>query len=400
MFQSLRHRNARIFFVGLLVSNVGSWLQFTATSVLLYRLTGKSTTTGLNAMFQFLPMLLIGPWAGGLSDKVDRRKLTLITQGAMGAQAILLGTLEIAGHISVGVVYLLSAILGVINAIDNPSRRGFVTELVEPEEIPNAVSLNTAVMTGSRIFGPALAALLLGPLGAGWLFVMNGISFIAILGALMLIDVGQLHKVEKASRGGKPVREAIAYVRGDAELWYSFLVFTIVSTFAFNYGVVLPKLSDVRWQSPGVYGWLLTVISLGSLIGSLATARRVVVTINWLFLNVLVNGLACIAIAWSPNVVVGFVLCVPLGAAGTAMVAAMNAITQQKSPAEMRSRMLALVAVAFLGSTPIGGPVTGWIGDHVSIEWALGYGGVVTLLCVPLLMKARAATRAELQPTS
>lgn len=389
MFRSLRHRNARIFFAGLMLSNVGSWLQFTATSVLLYRLTGKATATGLNAMFQFLPMLLIGPWAGGLSDRVDRRRLTMVTQAALGAQAVVLGVVELTGNTTVGAVYALSLVLGVVNAIDNPSRRGFVTELVPPDDIGNAMSLNTAAMTGSRVFGPALAAVLIGPLGPGWLFVANGISFGAILLSLFAIRTEELHKLPRAERGGKPVREAFAHVRNDRDLRLTFLVFTLVSTFSFNYSVVLPKLSDVRWASPDAFGWLLTVVSLGSLVGSLSTARLHRVSVEWFFVNVALVGVSAIVLAWAPNLAVAFVVCVPLGASGTAIVASMNAITQQKAPPQMRSRLLALVAVAFLGSTPIGGPITGWIGDAMSIEWSLGYGGVVCLACMGLYWRAR-----------
>jgi MFS family permease len=167
----------------------------------------------------------------------------------------------------------------------------------------------------------------------------------------------------------------------------TFIVFAIVSTFAFNYSVVLPKLTDVKWGYPGAFGWMLTVISVGSIVGSLATARLAHVTIAWFRWSVLVCGISAIALAWSPNIVVAFIVALPLGASGTALVASMNAISQQDSSPEMRSRLLALVAVAFLGSTPIGGPITGWVADNVGIEWSLAYGGVITLLCLPMLRR-------------
>lgn len=379
MFRSLRHRNARIFFVGLLVSNVGTWLQLTATSVLLYRLTGQATTAGLNAAFQFLPMLVIGPWAGGLADRVDRRLLTMGTQAALACQALVLGGLEIAGQLSVGVIYALSFVLGVVNALDNPARRGFVADLVSPEEISNAVSLNTAVMTGSRIFGPALAALLIGPLGPGWLFVGNGLSFVAILASLFFIDTARLYPSPRAAAGGRPVREALSHVRTDPALRTAFVVFALVSTFGFNYGVVLPKLVDVRWGAEWAFGWMLAVVSVGSLAGSLMTARLPAASDRWFYANVAGLGAANLALAWAPNLTVAFLVCLPLGLCGAAMLASMNGLCLARSPATMRSRMLALTAVAFLGSTPIGGPITGWVGDTVSIEWSLGYGAIVTV---------------------
>lgn len=380
-FRSLKNRNARYFFAGVLVSNVGTWMQFTASSFLLYRLTGKATDLGLNVMFQFLPMLLLGAWAGAIADRNNRRKMTLITQTALAGQSLLLGALDLSGHISIHAVYALSLALGLINAFDNPARRGLVTELVEVEDIPNAVSLNTAVMTGSRIFGPALAAALVRPLGTGWLFIINGASFAAILVSIIAMDKSLLRVAPPARRGGKPVREALAFIRDDAALKPLFIVLTIVSTFAFNYSVVLPKLADSRWGSDSVFGWLLATVSVGSLIGSLLTAGREKVSLRWFNGSVALLGVANIALAWAPNLAWAFLLAVPLGAGGAAFIASVNSITQVMSPADMRGRMLALGAVAFLGSTPIGGPATGWIADHVSPEWSLGYGGVISLVC-------------------
>jgi MFS family permease len=179
------------------------------------------------------------------------------------------------------------------------------------------------------------------------------------------------------------------YVYRDAVLRYTFLVFFIVSTFAFNYAVVLPKLAAEKWGYANAFGVLLTVISIGSVAGSLTTARLREVTTSWFTGLVGATGLAAIALAFAPNIWVALAVCLPLGATSTAMVAAMNSISQHRSPDEMRSRMLALVAVAFLGSTPIGGPATGWVADNISIEWSLAYGGIITLICVPLMRWAK-----------
>jgi MFS family permease len=167
----------------------------------------------------------------------------------------------------------------------------------------------------------------------------------------------------------------------------AFIVFTVVSTFAFNYSVVMPKLSDVRWGQANGYPILLTCVSIGSVFGALATARFTRITMKWYATLVIINGVSCIAIAWAPNFLVACLLCLPLGLGGTGLVASMNGLSQQNTPPEMRSRMLALVAVAFLGSTPIGGPITGWIGDNIGIEWSIAYGGILTLLFVPMLWK-------------
>ncbi|MEI8239789.1 MAG: MFS transporter, partial [Actinomycetota bacterium] len=288
----------------------------------------------------------------------------------------------LAGVVTVPMLYGLSLLLGVVNAFDNPARRGFVIELVEPHEISNAVSLNTAVMTGSRIVGPALAAFLKGPLGAGWLFIANGVSFLAILWPLVAIDRTTLNRGERAPRGGTPVRDAVRFIRRDRRLRATFIVFTVVSAFAFNYSVSLLKIADVRFGDRRYFGILLASTGVGSLIGSLLTAARSRVTTWWFYGNGLLLGVSGIALAWAPNTAVALVASIPVGMGGAAFIAGQNAILQQEAPTAMRGRLLALSAVAFLGSTPVGAPITGWIADHVSAEWSLAYGSVITIFAV------------------
>jgi MFS family permease len=380
MFRSLSNRNARLFFAGLLFSNIGSWLQLTATSFLLYRLTGSSVDLGINAALQFLPMLLLGAWAGAFADRFDRRRTTIITQSLLALQAIVLGVCDVAGVINVELVFVLTGLLGVIGAIDNPSRRGLVTELVPPHEIGNAMSLNTAVMTGSRIFGPALAATLVGPFGTGWLFIINGLSYVFMLYGVVGLRKSEMFTPEPRPAGGTPVRDGIRFVRTHPRLYPLFIVFALVSTFAFNYGVSLPKLSDTQWGNAEYFGWVLAVTSVGSLIGALATARLHMTTYTWVAGSALILGVANIGMAIAPNVWVAYVWAIPLGAGGAAMIAGANTIITQEAPPDMRGRMLALTAVAFLGSTPIGGPITGWVADYVSVSWSLAYGGIITLI--------------------
>jgi len=369
-----------LFFAGLLFSNIGSWLQLTATSFLLYRLTGSSVDLGINAALQFLPMLLLGAWAGAFADRFDRRRTTVITQSLLALQAIVLGVCDVAGVINVELVFVLTGLLGIIGAIDNPSRRGLVTELVPPHEIGNAMSLNTAVMTGSRIFGPALAATLVGPLGTGWLFIINGLSYVFMLYGVVGLRKSEMFTPEPRPAGGTPVRDGIRFVRTHQRLFPLFVVFSLVSTFAFNYGVSLPKLSDTQWGNAEYFGWVLAVTSIGSLIGALATARLHMTTYTWVASAALMLGVANVGMAIAPNVWVAYVWAIPLGAGGAAMIAGANTIITQEAPPDMRGRMLALTAVAFLGSTPIGGPITGWVADYVSVSWSLAYGGIITLV--------------------
>jgi len=381
-FTSLRYRNARWFFGGLLLSNIGTWMQFTAVAILVDELTGSTTAIGVLTALQFAPMLFLGPFAGGVADQVDRRKMAILTQSGLAAQAITLAVFDITGTIDVGIIYALTLVLGIVSAFDNPARRGFVTELVAPAHVANAVSLNTAVMTGSRIFGPAITAVLIGPIGTGWLFSLNALSFTAIVGSLLMLDQSTLHRAPRAQRGGTPVRDGLRYVRRTPIMWATFLAFTVVSTFGFNYNVSLPRMSEEIWGDSAWFGWVLTVISVGSLLGSLFTASRSLVTLRWMIANGLLLGAAGFALAWSPSITMAMVVAVPLGIGGAGFVTSMNAITQQECPPEMRGRILSLTAVAFLGSYPIGGPITGLIGDYVGLEWSLAYGALISLAAV------------------
>jgi MFS family permease len=381
-FRSLRYRNARLFFVGLAISNVGTWLQLTAMSLLVYRITGEATSVGVSVALQFLPTLLLGAWAGVIADGRDRRTMAIVTQSALAVQAIVLGVVDLAGYADLSVVYVMSLVLGVVTAFDNPARRGLVTELVPTIDIPNATSLNTAVMTGSRIFGPALAALLVNTIGTGWCFIANGVTFFAIIFSLRAIRPAELFPTTRRPKGGRPVREALRFVASRRDMTIIYLLLLVVSTVAFNQATVFPKLADVRWGNEEAFGVLLAVMSVGSLAGSLLTARFQRVTMGWLFGSIVMMALAGFGLAWAANMTVALAWTLPFGLGAAGFIAATNAIVQQECPPDMRSRLLALQAVAFLGSTPIGGPLTGWIADNVSAEWALAYSSVISLVCV------------------
>jgi MFS family permease len=245
------------------------------------------------------------------------------------------------------------------------------------------MALNTATMTGSRAIGPALAALVIPTLGFGWCFLLNGISFAAIVGSLFAMDRTQLHRSPPAPRGGTPVRDALRFIREDPPLRRIFIVMVVVSTFSFNYPVALPLLVQDRWRvSESWFGILLAVVSVGSFAGSLYVAGRKVIDERLYYQLTFLLAASTVGLAFSPNVWWALAISIPVGVGGAGFLAVGNGLTQTRTPGEMRSRMLALVAVAFLGSTPIGGPVTGLIGDFVGSVWALAYGGLVTVAAV------------------
>lgn len=384
LFVSLRHRNVRRFFLGLVISSIGTWVQLTALALLVYDLTGNARDVGLTLMCLYLPMLLFGAWAGVLADRYDKLRLTKITQSAQCLQAAVLGVLTIADLVTVPVVYALTLALGVANAIDSPARRGFVTEMVSSDEIANAVSLNTAAITGSRIVGPALGALLAEPLGTGALFLVNAATFGALLLSLFTIDHADLRKVTPAPMGGRPVRDALHFIRSRPRLLASFTMLLVIGTFAFNHSVSLLKIADARLTDRRSYGFLLAAMGVGSVIGSLVTASRRRVGMGWLHLTCGIFAVGGVVLAWSPNVAVAMAVAVPVGVGTTGFVTAHNAICQYETPDAMRGRILALSAVALLGSTPVGAPITGWIADHVGAEWSLAYGSAVAAVVLPL----------------
>jgi MFS family permease len=379
-FRSLRYRNARLFFGGLAVSNVGTWMQMTAMSLLVFRLTGEATAVGITVACQFLPMLLLGAWAGAVADRHDRRKMAMLTQSGLACQALLLGVLDLSGLITLPAIYMLSIVLGVVNAFDNPARRALVTELVEPELIPNATSLNTAVMTGSRIFGPALAAVVVATIGTGWCFIANGVSFAAVIGSLIAIRPAEMYRTPRRAPGGKPVREALRFLGSRQDMLVIHVVLVIVSTFAFNTMVALPKLAASEWGGDEAFGIVLAVMSVGSLTGSLLTARLHRVSLRWFIGMVMTLGVGGLLLAFAPSVWIAFVWAIPYGIGSAGFITAANALTQQAAPSDMRSRLMALQAVAFLGSTPIGGPITGYIADNYGASWSLAYGCIIAIL--------------------
>jgi MFS family permease len=380
-FRSVRNnRNAQLFFVGLMASNIGTWVQFTALAIIVDRLTGKTTAIGILTALQFGPMLLLGAWAGALADRVDRRTMTIVTQSALALQALTLALLDLTGAITIEWIYALTLVLGVVSAIDNPARRGFVTELVPEEQIPNAISLNTAVMTGSRIFGPLITAALVTTTDTAVLFTINAVSFGALIIPLALIDRSRLYPPPRIPKGGTPVRDGLRYVRETPVMLATFLVFVTVSTFGFNYNVSLPRMAAEVWDDERWYGWMLASISLGSMLGALASAGRQHVSIRWMAGTGFLLGASGICLAWSANPWLALLVSIPVGLGGAGFVASMNAITQQESPPVMRGRIMALTAVAFLGSYPIGGPITGIIGDEISVQWSLCYGAIITMI--------------------
>jgi MFS family permease len=389
-FRSFRRRNFRLYYAGLLVSNVGTWLQLVAQSWLVLKLTDDGRALGIVTALQFLPLLLFGAWGGVVADRTDKRRLIMCTQVLAGLQAAALGLAVVTGIVNVGVVYAASLTLGAVNAIDNPARRSFIGELVAPDELGNAMALNTAVMTTSRIVGPALAGLLIATVGVAGCFLLNAASFAAVLVGLVALRRDELRTPPVAPRRRGQVREGFAYVWHTPTLRLALAMTAVIAVLAFNYQVTLPLLVRRTFGGgPGMFGALLSVTSVGSLAGSLLTASRAAATRRYLVAAAGAFGAAMTALALAPWLWLAFACAVPMGAAGSAFVSTGSAMLQAGARPDLRGRVMALHAVVFLGSTPIGGPVVGTIGQVVGPRAALAVGGASSLITAAVVVGMR-----------
>ena len=380
-FSSFRIRNFRLFFVGQGISQIGNWLTLVAQALLVLKLTGNGFAVGLLTACQFAPVLFLGAWAGLVADRSDKRKLLFIVQVFAMAQSFALATLAFMGHPPILAFYGVALAGGVATAFDNPARRAFVVELVPTDKVNNAVSLNSALMTSSRIFGPALAGLLISTSGYGWCFLVDGFSYVAVLIGYGLMDSTKFRPSVRAVRGKGQVREGLRYVRGIPDLWIPLAMMALIGTLTFNFNVVMPLFVKKTFHGDdGTFTLLLSVISVGSLVGALATARRRVVEVHHVVVAAAAFGVTMTAFAFSPNLAVVFPVGLLVGGASIAFMTASTAIVQVRADPSMRGRVLALQAIVFLGSTPIGGPLLGAICDAFGARTGVAVGGVAAMV--------------------
>jgi len=379
-FASFRIRNFRLFFMGQGISQIGNWLTLIAQTLLVLDLTGDGVAVGLLVACQFGPVLVLGAWAGLVADRSDKRRLLFIVQLGAMAQSFVLAGLAFMDEPPLAAIYVVASFGGLCMAFDNPARRAFVVEMVPEDMVHNAVSLNSAMMTSSRVIGPALGGLLITTVGYGWAFALDGISYIAVLVGLWLMHTDELRPSTPAPRGKGQVREGLRYVRHTPVLFVPLVMMVFVGTLAFNFQVTLPLLVTRTFERSKVaFTVLFSVISLGSLVGALWTARRRTIGVADVIRASFGFGLALLAIAMAPTAVWAFPLGLVLGMTSIGFLTASTAIVQTEAAPEMRGRVLALQAMVFLGSTPIGGPIVGAIAEYVGPRWAVAVGGVAAL---------------------
>lgn len=363
-FRSLRIRNFRLFFIGQFISQTGTWMTMVAQTLLVLELTRSGIILGLLAACQFGPVLILGPFAGTIADRYDKRRLLFITQAAAMAQSLVLGVVVLTGHASVGVILPLATVQGILTAFDNPSRRAFVVEMVPQSHVSNAVSLNSTLMTGSRVVGPALAGFLVITVGYAWCFLLDGISYLAVLAGLAAMRPSELHPSTPHPRGRGQTREGLRYVRRHRDLFIPMVMMAIIGTLAFNFSVTTPLLVTGPLNSTEqAYTLLFSVMSAAAVVGALATARRETVPKSHLVGSAALFGIGMSLLALAPSLPIAYLAALIVGFGSIGFMTSSTALVQLRADPAYRGRVLALQAMVFLGSTPLGGPVVGWVAD-------------------------------------
>ena len=381
--RSFREPNVRIYFSGLAVSGVGMWAQTTAVVLLVRELGGRGLELGMVTACQFLPLMLLGLYAGAIADRSDRRRLTIIVQAVLGIEAVVLGLVDLADLETLPIVYFLTLVSGTLNAFSNPARRTLSTELVPDSQLANVVSLGTSVITGSRIAGPAIAALMAARLGTGWVFVAAAASHVALLVAVARMDTGRFHPLKPGPPSRTPIRDGLRAVWSERSVRVVLVVFGVVSTVALNFQVGFPLLvADDLMEDEVVFGWLLSAMSVGNVMGALLTARLTDVSVLWPSGAAAAIAVTLGALALAPSTFMALAFAVPLGMSTAAFVTSSTLVIQQRTDPGIRSRVLALTTVLFLGSRPLGGPITGLVGDTAGAVWANLYGAIVAAAVV------------------
>lgn len=381
MFRSLAHRNFRLFMGGQLVSQCGTWLTNIAQVLLVLHLTDDSgVAVGALLACQYVPMLLLGAWAGVITDRTDKRRLLLVVQTCSMGQSFVMAALAFMDRPPLAAIYVTALAGGVAVAFDSPARRTIVTEMVPTSDLPNAISLNSAVITGSRIFGPALAGLLVQTVGYGWCFTIDGFSYLAVIISLWAINVSELTRSPAAEREKGMIRQGLRYAWSESNLRVPLVIATVVGVLSYNFQVILPLfVTQSIDSSESAFTLMYTFISVGSVIGALVSAKRTTVTIRTVAASSALFGTAIGVFALSPDVAVAFAFAVFIGFASMMFNTSVTAIVQIEAAPSMRGRVLALQGIVFLGSTPIGGPIMGVISDFANPRIAFAVGAVAGL---------------------
>jgi MFS family permease len=382
LFSSLRVRNYRLFASGQVVSLSGTWMQRVAQDWLVLNLSHNSgTAIGVTTGLQFAPFLFFGLYGGVIADRFPKRRTLVITQVVMGLLALWLGLLDVTGAVQLWHVYALAFALGTASAIDAPVRQAFVTELVGPSLLPNAVGLNSATFNAARVLGPAAAGLMIASTGTSWVFLANAASFVAVIACLLAMRDGELYVGKPAGRRPGAVREGLHYVRARPDLLAMIALVGVIGTLGFNFQITSALLTKNTFHHGAEsYGLISAVYAFGALLGALASARRGRPSLRVVFLAAASYGVLEIAAGLMPTYWSFFAILIPFGFATLTFSTATNTSIQTSVSAVMRGRVMALYLLVFMGGTPLGAPLVGWIAEVAGPRWSLIVGGLASLV--------------------
>jgi MFS family permease len=403
-FRSLHNANYRLYAAGGAVSNTGTWMQRVAQDWLVLQLTGNSgTAIGITTGLQFLPFLILAPVAGLVADRMPKHRLLQLTNLGMAVPALVLGLLAVTGHAEIWHVYILAFLLGTAAVFDAPARQSFVSEIVEPDDLTNAVGLNSASFNAARLVGPAVAGVMIAALGGGatatgWVILLNSISYVGPILALRRLDLARLDTPDVAPREPGMIREGVRYVRDRPDLLLILAIVFFTGTFGLNFQMTSALMAtEVFDKGATEYGLLGTFLAVGSLTGSLVAASRERVRHRLVVGAALTFGAVEIAAGLMPTYLTFALLTPLLGVTALTMITSANTFMQMHTDRGMRGRVMALYMMIFMGGTPLGAPVVGWVGEAFGARWTLILGGALTMLGVGLasLVYLRAGARRE-----
>lgn len=389
MFRSLSSVNYRIWFAGALVSNIGTWMQRTAQDwIVLTELTNyNATAVGIVMALQFGPQLVLVPWSGWIADRFDRRKLLILTQTVSGVLALGLGIITVTGVVELWHVYLFALALGISSAIDAPARQTFVAELVGDENLSNAVALNSASFNVARLLGPAAAGLLTVVVGAGWVFMINAVTFAFTVCAMTLLRTSQLRRQARASRERGQLVAGFRYVLRRPDIIVVLITVFLVGTFGFNFAIFTATMATVEFGMGATeFGLLSSILAIGSVAGALMSARRSRPRMRLVLGGAAAFGLACAAAALMPTYATFAVTLTLVGLSSLTLMTTANAYVQTTTEPAMRGRVMALYMAIFAGGTPLGAPLVGWVADQFGPRWALAVAALSGILAAVVVL--------------
>jgi MFS family permease len=380
-FASLRIRNFRYYFAGQSLSLIGTWMQSITQSWLVFTLTRSGFQVGLVVALQTLPVLLFGPLGGMIADRFGKYRLLFFTQALAGVQALLLAGLALSGNLHLWQLYVIAVSLGLINAVDNPTRQTFIAEMVGLDQLANAVTLNSVMVNVARAAGPAIAGVLIASVGSGWCFLVNALSFGFVLVSLRALHPDELLPTERAERIRGQIREGFRYIGRTPLLRDVLVMMAVIGCLTYEFQISLPLVSGNTFHGDSrTYGFLTACMGVGAVLGGLAAAGRRRTGLNPLVTTAGMFGAAVLAAALAPSLPAEAMVLLVVGACSVTFLSLGNTTLQLGSEPAMRGRVMSLWSVAFMGSTPIGGPLVGFVGSSLGARYALGVGGVAALM--------------------